>query len=79
MIHILNHHAQLNQKQVRGSHAPFMAKDLSQAIMNKSKAKNVLKLAIKGKFKRTKNKCNSLTKKAKRNFFEEVTKEISDI
>ena len=47
---ILNNHAPLKQKQVRGNHAPFMTKDLSKAIMNKSKAKKIFKLAIKGKF-----------------------------
>ena len=37
---ILNKHAPLKQKKIRGNHAPFMTKDLSQAIMNKSKARN---------------------------------------
>ena len=38
---ILNHHAPLKEKQLRGNHAPFMTKDLNKAIMNKSKkAKN---------------------------------------
>ena len=37
---ILNHHAPLKQKQVKGNHASFMTKDLKEAIMNKSKAKN---------------------------------------
>ena len=37
---VLNHHAPLKQKQVRGNHASFMTKDLSKAIMSKSKAKN---------------------------------------
>ena len=67
---ILNHHAPLKQKQVRGNHAPFMTKDLNKAIMNNSKAKNKYLNWHQGKiikrtYKRTKNKCNSLTKKAK--------------
>ena len=75
---ILNNHAPLKQ-QVRGNHAPFMTKDLSKAIMNNSKAKNkYLNWPSRENFisyKRTKNKCNSLTKKAKRDFFKEVTKD----
>ena len=49
-----------------------MTKDLSKAIMNKSKAKNkYLNWSSMENFisyKRTKNKCNSLTKKAERDF-----------
>ena len=75
---ILNHHAPLKQKQVRGNHAPFMTKDLTKAIMKKSKAKKkYLNWPSREKlisYKRTKNKCNSLTKKAKINFFNEATK-----
>ena len=37
---ILNHHAPLIQKQVRGNHALFMTKDLSKKLMNTSKAKS---------------------------------------
>ena len=49
-------------------------KGLSKARMNKSKAKNkYINWLI--SYKRTKNKCNSLTKKAKRNFFNKVTKD----
>ena len=37
---VLNYHAPLKQKSVRGNHAPFMTKELSKAIMTKSKVKN---------------------------------------
>ena len=78
---ILNHHTPLKQKQVRGNHGLFMTKDLSKAIMNKSKAKNkYLNRPSRENFisyKRTKNKCNSLTKKPKRDFFKEATKDGS--
>ena len=37
---VLNKHALLKQNKVRGNHAPFMTKDLSKAIMNKSKTRN---------------------------------------
>ena len=33
---ILNYHAPLKEKQVRGNHAPFMTKERSKAIMEKS-------------------------------------------
>ena len=39
-VDILNHHAPLKEKQIRGNHALFMAKELSKAIMEKSKTRN---------------------------------------
>ena len=37
---VLNYHAPLKQKSVRGNHAPFMTRELNEAIMTKSKVKN---------------------------------------
>ena len=37
---VLNKHAPLKQNKERGNHAPFLTKDLSRAIMNKSKARD---------------------------------------
>ena len=37
---VLNYHASLKQKSVRGNHAPFMASELSKAVLPKSKVKN---------------------------------------
>ena len=58
----------------------FMNEDLNKAIMNKSKAKEkYLNWPLRENFipyKRTKNKCNSLTKKPKRDFSKEVTKDV---
>ena len=75
---ILN--APQKQKQLRGNHARFITKDLSKAIMNKSTAKNkYLNWPSRVNFiscKRTKNKCSSLTKKAKRDFLKEATKDV---
>ena len=55
-----------------------MTKDPNKVIMNKSKAKNkYLNWPSRENFisyKRTKNKCNPLTKKTKRNFFKEAEK-----
>ena len=56
-----------------------MTEDLSKAIMNKSKAKNKSLNQPSRKnfisYNRTKNKRNSLTKKAKKDFFKEATKD----
>ena len=37
---VLNYHAPLKQKSVRGNHAPFMTRELSKNIMAKSKVTN---------------------------------------
>ena len=75
---VLNYHASLKQKSVRGNHAPFMTRELSKAIMIKSKIKNsYVKWHSRENFvayKKAKNKCNSLTRKAKRKFFKAATK-----
>ena len=76
---IFNHHEPLRQKQVRGNHSPFMTKDLSKEIMNKSKVKNkYLNWPSRENsisYKRTKSKSNSLTKQAKRDSFKEPIKD----
>ena len=63
----------------RRNYAPFMNYDLSKAIIRKSKTKNkYLNWPPRGNFisyKTTKNKCNSLTKKAHWDFFKEATKD----
>ena len=68
----------MKQKQVRGNQAPFMTKELSKAIMVKSKARNrYLKWPSRENYvshKKSKNICNSLTKKAKKIYFKEATK-----
>ena len=78
-VDILNHHAPLKEKQIRGNHAPFMTKELSKAIMEKSKSRNkYLKWPSRENYvsyKKSKNKCNSLTKKAEKIFFKEATKD----
>ena len=68
----------MKQKQVRCNQAPFMTKELSKAIMVKSKARNrYLKWPSRENYvshKNSKNICNSLTKKAKKIYFKEATK-----
>ena len=75
---MLNYHAPLKQKSVRGNHTPFMTRELSKAIMIKPKVKNsYVKWPLQENFvayKKAKIKCNSLTRKAKRNFIKEATK-----
>ena len=75
---VLNYHASLKQKSVRGNHAPFITRELSKTIMNKSKVKNSYVKGLSRKnfvaYKKAKNKCNSLTRKAKMKFFKEATK-----
>ena len=75
---VLNYHAPLKQKSIRSKNAPFMTRELSKAIMTKSKAKNCyVKWPSRENFvayKKAKNKCNSLFRKAKRKLFQEATK-----
>ena len=63
---VLNKHAPLKQKKLRGNHASFMVEDLSKAIMNKSKTRNrYLKWPSRENFltmKSAKNLCNNLIK-----------------
>ena len=67
---VLNYHAPLKQKSVQGNHAP--------AIMPKSKVKSsYVKWPSRENFvayKKAKNKCNPLTRKAKKKFFKEAAK-----
>ncbi len=72
-IKCLDKHAPLKKKMVRGNHSSFMNKELSKAIMKRSALKskyNKNKNAVnRGNFKRQRNQCVSLRKKAiKENF-----------
>ena len=73
---VLNKYAPLKQKKVWGNNAPFMTKDLSKAIMNKSKTRNrYLKWLLREKFlamKSTKNLCNNLIKTNKKSDFQKL-------
>ena len=40
-INTLNNHATSNKKHTRGNHLPFMNKELSNAIMNRTRLRNV--------------------------------------
>ena len=75
---VLNYYAPLKQKSLRGNHALFMTRELSKAVMTKSKVKHsYVKWLSRENFvayKEAKNKCNSFTKKSKMKFFKEETK-----
>ena len=73
---VLDKHAPIKKKLLRGNEAPFMTKELSKAIMNRSKLKNRYTkwpscetLA----FKKQKNICKNLNKKTKKNYFSKIT------
>ena len=74
---ILDHHAPLKTKIIRGNQIKFMTKQLSTSIMNRSKFRNrYLKWPLRENFlvyKKAKNLCNSLNKKAKKTYFEKAT------
>ena len=74
---ILNKHAPIKPKQIRGNQAPFMNNSLSKTIMQKSKVQNkYLKWPSCENFlnyKKVKNKCNSLLRKSKKEYFKNVS------
>ena len=70
---ILDLHAPLKSKTLRGNQAPFMSKDLSRAIMTRSRLKNKFnRQKTKANWKaytRQRDKCVQLRKKAIKNHF----------
>ena len=74
---VLDKHEPLKVKKVKGNQGPFMTKELSKAIMNKSKIKNKYQkwpstenfLAL----KEAKKLCNKLTESGKKAYFYKVT------
>ena len=72
---VVDKHAPMKSKLIRGTHAPFMNKELSKAIMHRSKLKN-LQNKTKTKesweaFKRQRNKCVAIKRKNVRSYFSE--------
>ena len=74
----LDSHAPLKQKQVRGYQALFMAKELSKAVMTRSRIKNKYNKWLSTEnfvaLKQVKNKCTNLTKTAKNNILRNLLK-----
>ena len=61
---VLNKHASLKQKKVRGNHAPFMTKDFSKVLMNQKLETSILKIL---------SSCNNSIKGNKKSYFQKVT------
>ena len=71
---VLDRHASLKRKMIRGNQGPFMTKQLSKAIMNRSKLRNGYnKWPSRENFLDYKNTCNNLNKFAKKSYFDKVT------
>ena len=70
---VVDKHAPMKSKLIRGTHAPFMNKELSKAIMHRSKLKNIHnKTQTKESweaFKRQRNKCVAIKRKNVRTYF----------
>ena len=59
-MELLNKNAKVKEKYIRANNAPFMTKELSKAIMNRSRLKN--------KFLKNPNKDTELNYKKQRNY-----------
>ena len=73
---LLDWHAPMKEKTVRGNNAPFMSKKLSQEIMHRSKLKNIFnKLPTeenKEMYKKQRNFCVSLLRKEKKSYYKNL-------
>ena len=71
-------HVPIKLKTLRGNQAPFMTRDLRKAIYNRSRLKNNLNKNQTNenriKYKKQRNKCVSLRKKAIKSHFESITR-----
>ena len=74
---IINKHAPLKEKIVRGNNAPFMTKEFRKSIMNRSRLKKKYQdWPSRENFKnwkQQKNKCHKLCRKAKKDHFKNIT------
>ena len=82
-MELLKKVAALKTKFLRTNHSKFVTKDLSKAIMLRTKLRNqFLKkrtLQARTKYNKQRNICVSLVKKAKRNYYENLDlKDIND-
>ena len=75
-LKVLNKHAPIKTKYLRANHSPFVTKELSKAIMLRSKLQSqYLKYKSKqarGHFKIQRNLCITLLTKAKRDYYENL-------
>ena len=82
-IEILDKFAPLKKKYIRANHSKFVTKELRKAIMLRSKLRNqFLKTKsqeFKMKYNQQRNLCVSITRKAKRNYYENLDlRDITD-
>ena len=75
-LKVLNKHAPIKTKYLRANHSPFVTKELSKAIMLRSKLRNqYLKCKseeARARFKIQRNLCVTLLRKAKRDYYENL-------
>ena len=75
-MRLLDMHAPMKTKTVRGNNAPFMSKRLSKEIMHRSKLKNIFNKnpteKNKQMYKKQRNYCVSLLKKEKKNYYKKL-------
>ena len=76
-ISVVNKYAPLKSRTIRGNQGPFMNRELSKAIMNRSRVKNrYLKWPSRENFlnySKAKQVCNKLAKSTKVDYFKKVT------
>ena len=72
-MRVLNRHAPMKEKTIRGNNAPFMNKSLSKSIMVRSKLKNSYNNfpteENKGLYNKQRNYCTNLAKKVKKDYY----------
>ena len=76
LCEVLEKHAPLKKKYLRANNSPFMTKQLRKIIMNRSRCKNAYfkNKTIENweKYRKLRNECVNLTKKVKRQYFENL-------
>lgn len=81
LCQVLDKHAPIKKKCLRANNSPFMTKQLRKMIMNRSRCKNSFSknktVENWEKYRRLRNECVKLTKKAKREYFDNLS--LSDI
>ena len=74
---IVDKHAPMKRKTLRGNQAPFMTRELRKAIYNRSRLKNKQNKHPTNEnrinYKKQRNKCVSLRKKAMKSYFKTIT------
>ena len=72
-IKVLNKHAPLKRKYIRGNHQPFMNKELSKAIMKRTRLRNIYikngSVSSKNNYTKQRNFCTNLLRKTKHNYY----------